>query len=92
MQDTKSPCAADALFGTKAITVAEKTIGIARLCDAIADVRAMNLSGDAAVKTALPARVGRENYIPEKFSGQYADALLAEYRRTSEKGMETERS
>lgn len=92
MQDTKTPCAADALFGTKTITVDGKTVGIARLCDAIADVRAMNLSGDAAVKAALLTRVRQENYIPEKLSGEYADALLAEYQRTAEKAPGADRS
>ena len=92
MRTTQSPCAADALFGTQTITVNGKTVGIARLCDAIADVRAMNLSGDAAVKAALLARVGGENYIPEKFSGEYADALLAEFRRNTEKATGADRS
>ena len=42
----------------------------------------MDLKGDEAVKAALIARVGEENYIPAPLTREYADALLAEYRRT----------
>ena len=79
---TQTPCAADALFGTRTITVKGKTVGIAGLCDAIAGVQAMDLAGDEAVKEALVARVGEDNYIPAGLAHEYAEALLAEYRRT----------
>lgn len=81
MKTTLPPCAADALFGIRTITVNGRTVGIARLCDAIADVRAMGLTGNEPLKAALVARVGKDNYIPEKLSGEYAEALLAEYHR-----------
>lgn len=83
MKTTQPPCAADALFGTRSITVNGKTVGIARLCDAIDDVRALNLDRDDALRTALLARIRQENYVPEKLSGEYADALLKEYRRSA---------
>ena len=82
MKTTQSPCSADALFGTKTVTVAGKAVGIAGLCDAIADVRAMALDRNDALKAALLARVAEENYIPETLAGEYAEALLAEYQRT----------
>ena len=82
MRITQTPCAADALFGTKAITVNGKSVGIAGLCDALADVRAMDLTGDEAVKAVLVTRVGKDNYIPATLVREYADALLAEYRST----------
>jgi len=83
MKTTQSPCAADALFGTKTITVNGKAVGIARLCDAIADVRALGLSRDDDLKRALVVRVEKDNYIPEKLTTEYAEALLAEYRAAS---------
>lgn len=92
MKITQSPCVADALFGTKTITVNGKAVGIARLCDAIAEVHAMGLSRDDGVRTALLARVGQENYIPGKLREEYADALLAEYRRTAGKDRGADRS
>ncbi len=88
MKITQSPCAADALYGTRSITVNGKTVGIARLCDALADVRAMNPDGDDVIREALLARVGQENYIPEKLRGEYGDALLAEYRAAERTGRE----
>ncbi len=80
MRTTQSPCAADALFGTRAITVAGRTIGIARICDAIAAVQAMYLSGNEELKAALLREVGERNYIPESLRDAYGDALMEEYR------------
>lgn len=80
MKDTRCPCVADALFGTKSVTVDGKTVGIARLCDAIAAVQAKDLSGDDGIKEALLKEVERENYIPDSLRAAYADALLSEYR------------
>jgi len=84
MKITQSPCAADALFGTKTITVNGKTVGIARLCDALADVRALGLTRDEELKEALLSRVGKDNYIPVGIRDQYAVALLAEYHTSPE--------
>jgi hypothetical protein len=80
MQDTRSPCAADALFGLKTITVNGKPVGIARFCDAIANVRALNLSGDDEIRAALIREVEKNNFIPRAVRDDYAGALLSEYR------------
>jgi len=77
--DHQSPCAADALFGIRKITIRGKSIGIARLCDAIAEVQARGLTNDEEIKTALIECVSRHNYIPDALRAEYAQALLAEY-------------
>lgn len=64
----------------KYITVNGKTIGIARLCDALAIVASMDLSGEHQVTTALLEEVGKHNYIPASVRDAYGAALLEEYR------------
>lgn len=80
-RDARSPCAADALFSVKPITVNGKTVGIAGLCDAIAAVRARGLTGDAAIVAALLDEAEKCNFIPSPLRGEYGTALLDEYRR-----------
>jgi len=77
--DHQSPCAADALFGIRKITVREKSVGIARLCDAIADVRERRLTNEEEIKTALIECISRHNYIPDSLRAEYAESLLTEY-------------
>lgn len=77
--DRQSPCAADALFGLRRITVKGRSVGIARLCDAIADVRARQLASDEESKAALPDCVSCHNYIPAALRPEYTEALLPEY-------------
>ena len=73
------PCAADALFWLRRITVKGRSVGIARLCDATADVRVRRITGDEQIKTALPDCVSGYNYIPDALRADYAGALLSEY-------------
>jgi len=77
--DHQSPCAADALFGIRKIIVRGKSVGIARLCDAIAEVQARGLTSDEEIKTALIECVSRHNYIPDLLHAEYAQVLIAEY-------------
>jgi len=81
-RDTLSPCAADALYNIRKITVEGKPVGIAGLQAAFAAVDAKGLTGDAEIAAELMRRVEKENYVPPALGGEYADALLAEYRRT----------
>jgi len=81
-RDTLTPCAADALSDVRKITVAGKPIGITGLPAAFAAVDAMGLTGDTEIAAELLRRAGKENYIPPALAGEYAAALLAEYRRT----------
>lgn len=82
-RDTLSPCAADALFGIRKITVAGKPVGILGLPAAFAAVDAQGLTRDAEIAAELMRRVDKENYIPPALAGEYAAALLAEYRTTA---------
>jgi hypothetical protein len=77
--EQQSPCAADALFGIRKITVRGKSVGIARLCDAITEVQGRGLAREEEIKTALIECVSRHNYIPDALRAEYAQALLAEY-------------
>ena len=82
-RDTLSPCAADALSGIRKITVAGKPVGIAGLPAAFAAVDAKGLTRDAEIAAELMRRVENENYIPPALAGEYAAALLAEYKNAS---------
>ncbi|MCX6687916.1 MAG: hypothetical protein NT112_06015 [Methanoregula sp.] len=73
------PCAADALFSIRRITVRGRVVGVAQLCDAISDVRARQLASDEEIKAALPHCVSGHNYIPDALRADYAGALLSEY-------------
>ncbi|MFA5332143.1 MAG: hypothetical protein WC342_07165 [Methanoregula sp.] len=73
-----SPCAADALFGTRWITVAGKTVGTAGFETAVAAVRARGIAGGSSIKAELLRRVREENYIPPALEDNYAAALLTE--------------
>jgi len=78
--NTLCPCVADALFGTRQITVAGKTVGITGLDAAFAAVQARGLTGDAAISAELLRRIRENNYIPPALEGEYAAAALTEYR------------
>ena len=80
MKERPGPCVVTALFGTKTITVNRKSVGIPRLCDAIAAVQALGLTSETAQKDALLRQVEQETYIPDALHDAYGDALLEEYR------------
>ena len=81
-KNTLSPCAADALFGTRQLTVAGKRVGITGLDAAFAAVQARGITGDAEISAELMRQIGENNYIPPAIADEYAAALLAEYKRT----------
>lgn len=83
--DTLCPCEANALFGIKRITVAGKPVGITGLPAAFAAVDARGLTRDADIAAELMRRVEEENYIPPALAGDYAAAVLAEYKKTTTK-------
>jgi hypothetical protein len=84
-QDSRSPCAADALFSVTPLTVNGKTVGVLRLCDTIAEVRQLELREDKRIREALIECVEYSNFIPHPLRDAYADALLAYYRATEKK-------
>jgi hypothetical protein len=81
--DTLCPCEANALFGIKRITVAGKPIGINGLPAAFAAVDAKGLKRDTEIAAELMRRVEEENYIPPALAGEYAAAVIAEYKKAS---------
>ncbi|MFA6361883.1 hypothetical protein [Methanoregula sp.] len=83
--NTLCPCVADALFGTRQLTVAGKTVGITGLDAAFAAVQARGLVGDAEISAELMRRIRENNYIPPAIADEYAAALLAEYHRATKK-------
>lgn len=86
MNPEKQPCcAADALWRIRKITVNGAPTGINRLDESIAAVRAMDPVSDDAVRAALLEKVRASNYIPPAVEGAYADALLEEYRKASDR-------
>jgi hypothetical protein len=79
MDDKLSPCAADALQQVRQIMIDEKPVGIVRLDETITEVRALGLTQDAEIRTALMQRIARYNYIPASADDIYAKSVLAEF-------------
>ena len=80
-KDSLSPCAADALFNTRQLTVSGKQVGITGLDAAFAAVQARGLVGDTEISAELICRLRESNYIPLALTDEYAAAVLAEYKR-----------
>ena len=79
MDDKLSPCAADALQQVRQIRIDEKPVGIVRLDEAIAEVRALGLTQDTEIRAALMQRIAQYNYIPASADDIYAKSVLAEF-------------
>ncbi|MFA5220697.1 MAG: hypothetical protein WC391_00225 [Methanoregula sp.] len=78
-ENTLSPCAADALQGTRLIEIEGKDVGIAALDETITEVMDLGLREDAAISNELMVRIAHNNFIPEALQNAYAKAVLAEY-------------
>ncbi len=68
------------LSGSGFIEVGGRKIGIVGLFQAFREVQALGLS-DSAAAAALLARVKEQNWVPQESEGEYAAALLREYKR-----------
>jgi len=79
--DNKPCCAADALRRIRQIPVNGIPTGICMLDECIAEVKTQNLSGETEIQAALLKRVKVYNYIPLGVEGEYARALLEEFRK-----------
>lgn len=64
----------------KQIDINGKLIGIDSLDSIVAEVRALNLTDDAAIADELLKRVKKTNYVPTIRSKDYGEALLKEYK------------
>ena len=80
-KDTLPPCAADALWQVRQVTIGCRSVGIMKLDECIAAVRAEDLSSDEEILGALLKAVRTCNYIPPPFEAEYASVLLGEYRK-----------
>jgi hypothetical protein len=85
-KDTLSPCAADALWQVRQVTIGGRSVGIMNLDECIAAVRAEDLSSDEEIQGALLKAVRACNYIPPPVEAEYARVLLEEYRKAHHAG------
>jgi hypothetical protein len=79
MDDKLSPCAADALQQVRQISIDGKPVGIVRLDETIREVRALGLSGEDEIRTALMQRIAEHNYIPAPAADAYARSVVAQF-------------
>jgi len=63
------------------ITVGRTRVGIVGLRFVFEEVRQLGLEDESRCKEELVRRVKRQNYIPARAEGEYAQALWREYRR-----------
>jgi hypothetical protein len=79
------PCAADALWQVRQVIINGHPVGIMKLDECIATVRAQGLSSDEEIQETLLNAVKAYNYIPPPVEAGYARVLLEEYRKVSPK-------
>lgn len=79
--DDKPCCAAGALRRIRQIPVNGIMTGITMLDESIADVKAQGLTSENEIRAVLLRRIKVYNYIPPGVEGEYARALIAEFRK-----------
>ncbi len=89
IRDNRPPCAADALWKVRQVVINGHPIGIMKLDECIAAVRAQELSGDDKITEALLKAFKAYNYIPPPVKAEYARVLLEEYWKASQPGGNT---
>ena len=57
-------------------------VGLAGLEEVFAEVKALGVSDEVALRSEIIQRLSKLNYIPEGSEEEYGKALLLEYRRT----------
>lgn len=72
------------------VWIGDRRVGLMGLNEAFAEVRALGLTDDEAIKAEIIRRVGRANYIPAEVETEYGRAFLLEYRRFSGERVEEE--
>ena len=85
--DEKPCCTAEALRRITQVDVGGVVVGIAMLDRILAEVKAMNLTGEREIGDALMKRVKIYNYIPTQAEEQYGTALVREYLKSQERGV-----
>lgn len=84
-QEPLPPCAADALWRVRRVTVGGYPVGISNLDEGIAGAMALGLRTDHEIRMELVKRVRVCNKIPAQVEEEYARVLLEEYRKVSRK-------
>jgi len=87
MDDDNPCCAAEALRRIRQIPINGTMTGITMLDESIDDVKEQNFGSDAAVSEALMKKIRIYNYIPPGVAGEYARAIMDEYRRAGKEKM-----
>ena len=76
-------CAADAMQRVKPVEVNGATVGLSMLDLVFAEVQALGLTDESAVRAELLKRVKVYNYVPASAAEAYAGAVYREYGRWS---------
>jgi hypothetical protein len=84
--DEKPCCAAEALRRIRQVEISGRRVGIAMLDSVLAEVDAMNLSGEKETENELLKRIKIYNYVPRRAEEQYRIALLQEFKQSRERG------
>lgn len=66
---------------TKRLIIGGMPVGLAKLDEAIIEVKKLKLPGDSEIGEALLKKVKIFNYVPSSASSEYKRALLEEYHR-----------
>ncbi|NYT06953.1 MAG: hypothetical protein GKC05_01670 [Methanomicrobiales archaeon] len=85
--DEKPCCAADALRKIRRIDVGGVAVGITMLDSVLAEVHAMNLTGEKEIGDELVKRVRIYNYVPPRAEEHYRAALVREYATSRKRGV-----
>jgi len=85
LTEDKPCCAAEALRRIRQIPINGIMTGITMLDESIADVKEQNIGSDAAIRDALMKKIRIYNYVPKSVEEAYANAIMEEYKKTSQK-------
>ena len=86
MEKEKPCCAAAAARMVRKLRVGDSEVGIVEIDSIFEEAQKLLPASDEALRAALLARARIFNYIPSKAEGDYADALLREFKMTCCRG------
>jgi len=82
MGSEKPCCPAAAARMVRKLSVGGSLVGVVELETVLDEVGRLHPASDEEAKAALLTRAKIYNYVPPKVEGDYAEALLKEYRMT----------
>jgi hypothetical protein len=83
--NNKPCCAAEALRRIRQIPINGIPTGICMLDECIAEVKTQDLKSETEIQAVLLRRIKVYNFIPPNAEGEYARALIEEFRKSSVK-------